>query len=130
MTLLSPFTGFENADIYFPTDTAFTTNPDTGNQENIPVLTKFKALLMPLHGSDLLRYPGIDNTKIEIRGYLVSPMDYPFNMAMPLKVRTVIYDRYLKIDGTLELRINPDPFRVGDITGQRLFGTFIANIES
>ena len=122
----SPFTGFNNAILKLPSGTqTMTVNPETGNYEFSQAIEEYKVILM-LRNEPLQILPdGVDNTTILIRGYLVNPQFFPHEFSLPTTVDCTFLDiNGRKTDGKLDLEIIPDPFKVGEITGQRLQGTF------
>jgi hypothetical protein len=122
----SPFTGFNNAILKIPISSGnITYNSLTGNYEEEVVYEDYSVILMVKNTPINIYTQGVDDTEIECRGYLVDPMIFPNSFALPAIVDCVFFD----IDnrqtmGTLELKVVPDPFKVGVIAGQKIEGIF------
>lgn len=124
--MTSPFVGFNNAILKIPDgEGVLSVNPETGNYEQQNSFITYQAILMLKRLPFLIRNDGVDNTTIDVRGYLVEPMVFPPGFCLPAKVQCDFIDIDNRLtSGILELNIIPDPFKVGTIAGQRLEGTF------
>lgn len=122
----SPFTGFNNAFLQIPNgEGTLVINPETGNYEQQETFIPYQAILMVKNSPLTIRTEGVDNSSIEVKGYLIDPMVFPTNFSLPATVACSFFDIDNRVTkGNLELNIIPDPFKVGAITGQRLEGTF------
>lgn len=124
--MISPFVGFNNAILKIPDGLGtFGVNPDTGNYEQVNTYINYKAILMIRNPVNFERTEGVDSTEQLIRGYLIDPMFFPPHFALPAIIDCEFTSTDSRISkGQLELEIVLDPFKVGEIAGQQLYGTF------
>ena len=122
----SPFTGFQNVILKIPDGVGvLAQDEETGNYEYVQTFIDYQAILMLRRLPVVVYSQGVDKTETLVRGYLVSPMNFPVDFKLPATVDCTFSDiEGRETKGTLELDIIPDPFKVGEIAGQKLQGVF------